>query len=389
MHILVIPFTYKKKHKPHAGVFFREQALALKKMGNKVSILYLEIQPIRNLKNNYSKIFNQLKIEDDNGLITFLWQGWNWFTGKYPLGRSTIHLIKGYALFKVYIKKYGKPDIIHAHSALNAGVLARKIKNKYNIPYIITEHRSVYALQEIETSLLRLAGKVYSDADKRIVVSPKLGELLEKKIGSEVKPWEWVPNLVNDIFFTKYLQIPNDNFTIINIGYFKKNKGQKVLLQAFKDVLKVRKNIELNLIGKGPLKNELKEYSNNIGISQHVHFLGELDRIEVLKEIQKCDVLIVSSYYETFSVVIIEALACGKPVIATKSGGPECIINNENGILVEPGNPSELKNAILDISKNYSNYDLDKIRYSCYEKFSESVVTKQLTDIYNQILISQ
>jgi len=131
MHILVIPFTYKKKHKPHAGVFFREQALALKKMGNKVSILYLEIQPIRNLKNNYSKIFNQLKIEDDNGLITFLWQGWNWFTGKYPLGRSTIHLIKGYALFKVYIKKYGKPDIIHAHSALNAGVLARNALNDF------------------------------------------------------------------------------------------------------------------------------------------------------------------------------------------------------------------------------------------------------------------
>mgnify|MGYP001217429076 FL=1 len=113
--------------------------------------------------------------------------------------------------------------------------------------------------------------------------------------------------------------------------------------------------------------------------------MGALDRKEVILHMNKCDAFVLASKFETFGVVFIEALSCGKPIISTKSGGPNSIVNSKNGLLVSVNNIEELSDAMLNLYRNYSQYNSEDIRNDCYERFSEPVITKQILDLYKSI----
>jgi glycosyltransferase involved in cell wall biosynthesis len=93
-----------------------------------------------------------------------------------------------------------------------------------------------------------------------------------------------------------------------------------------------------------------------------------------------------SSKAETFGVVLIEALALGKPVVATRCGGPESIIREEDGILVPVDDVPKLGDGMKEIRRQYGNYRPIELRRSCANRFSEKAVTRQLIDIYRQVL---
>lgn len=120
-------------------------------------------------------------------------------------------------------------------------------------------------------------------------------------------------------------------------------------------------------------------------MESQVQFLGALDRKEVILQMNKCDAFVLASKFETFGVVLIEALSCGKPVISTKSGGPNVIVNENNGLLVPVDNIKELSNAMLDLYQNYSRYNPNNIRNDCYARFSETVIAKRIINLYNSI----
>jgi len=101
---------------------------------------------------------------------------------------------------------------------------------------------------------------------------------------------------------------------------------------------------------------------------------------------QATDVFVLSSHYETFGVVIIEALACGKPVVATRAGGPECIIHEKNGILVSPENIEELAVAMIKLRTEVKNYDSGFIYKDCVNRFGQKAVVEQVSFIYRVVL---
>lgn len=115
-------------------------------------------------------------------------------------------------------------------------------------------------------------------------------------------------------------------------------------------------------------------------------FLGYLTREQVLREMQECDAFILPSLHETFGVVIIEALACGKPVIATSCGGPEEIINNKNGILVPPSDAISLRDAMLNMIQEVNKYDAFQISEDCISHFGEAPVVRHLISVYERVL---
>jgi len=87
-------------------------------------------------------------------------------------------------------------------------------------------------------------------------------------------------------------------------------------------------------------------------IQKKVNFLGLISNDHVHAEMKSADAFVLSSHYETFGVVLIEALACGKPIIATSCGGPECIVNKKNGLLITPRDIEKLVLAMKTIEKN-------------------------------------
>ena len=100
---------------------------------------------------------------------------------------------------------------------------------------------------------------------------------------------------------------------------------------------------------------------------------------------QSCNAFVLPSHYETFGVVLMEALSCGKPVISTKCGGPEGIVNSQNGMLVCKKNILALGEAMETMRMNFDKYDNAWIQTDCMSRFGESVVVAKLSNTYTEV----
>lgn len=386
MHILIIPSWYPQFSGDISGSFFREQAIALKKNGYSVGVIYPQIRSLKKIKSILKKPYG-LTIENDEGVSTLRWYTANYFPIVKNYNKN--HSIKvNFKLFETYIEKYGKPDIIHVHSMLNAGFAAKLIYEKYNIPYVITEHSSAFARNLIEQDVIDSLEPVVKKAKACIAVSKDFSSYLEGKFTSS--DWRYIPNMVNDSFFelAEAVKIENTNkIRIVSICHLTKNKNTELLIKAFSQLITAQFNdckIELVIGGDGEERQKLEILVNSLGLGSYVKFLGALTRIEVKNEIQKSSLFVVSSRYETFGVVAIEALALGKPVVSTRCGGPESIINDQVGILVENDSIGELAKGILHVCTHLGDYDEAVLKKYCLDSFSEKAVINKLAKIYNK-----
>ena len=177
-----------------------------------------------------------------------------------------------------------------------------------------------------------------------------------------------------------------DTFNFINIAFYRKNKNQNILIKAFSKSFRNKENIKLTIVGSGPEYDNLNELILNLGMQKQIILYGEANREEVRELLQTSDAFILSSEYETFGVVVIEAMACGLPVISTKCGGPESIIQDDKvGILTEI-NEDSLSSALTFMYNNIENYDSKYIRKYVEDNFSEEAVYLQIQNIYKDVL---
>jgi glycosyltransferase involved in cell wall biosynthesis len=140
---------------------------------------------------------------------------------------------------------------------------------------------------------------------------------------------------------------------LLCIAAHNEKKGIDVLLHAFAQLLPLNSSIQLYLVGDGPLRQQHEELAKALGLQDRVIFLGERGRSEVVNLLHGCELLVLPSRSEPFGIVITEAMACRKPVVASMVGGiPEIIENGKSGILVEPDNPDSLCKAICSILKD-------------------------------------
>ena len=146
------------------------------------------------------------------------------------------------------------------------------------------------------------------------------------------------------------------------------------------------KNVKLVIGGDGSQKEWLKGIAKETGVEPQVLFTGALSREEVASWMNKCHIFVLPSRYETFGVVYIEALASGKPVIATFNGGAEDIINEEVGVLVEIDNVNKLAQAMEKVRENYNKYNPESLRNYCTEKFSANVIIKKIINVYKKVI---
>lgn len=385
-HILIIPSWYPKHPKDIGGSFFREQALALSKKGFKVGVIYPQIRSAKDIQGIFTKPYGS-EIQNDLGLITYRWHSPNFFPKLTKL-QQFIWISLGMKLFKRYIKENGLPDLIHVHSLLNGGLLAYEIYKKYNIPYIVTEHSSAFIRGFITKKDYKHLSPVVNDADYCLAVSLTFKNFLNQVF--HTKKWKYLPNIVSDKFLSQKL-VHRDNlcFTFLAICGLNKNKRIDLLLKAFSNILKTSPALHLKIGGDGPERQHLESLAEQLNIKDKISFLGMLSRDAVLNEMQQADAFVLSSEFETFGVVLIEALALGKPVIATKCGGPESIITPEVGYLVENGSLDGLTDAMLKLYDNRENFNSQKIRDYCQQNFSEEAVTEKLSHIYQQVLNEQ
>lgn len=379
-HILIIPSWYPLYSGDVGGSFFREQTIALKAKGMNVGVIFPQA---RSIKNAFTG-FNGIKAEVDEGIITYRDA---YITLPKCKGFNQNRWLKrGVRLFDLYVKENGKPDILHAHSLFNGGLLANVLSQKYDIPFVITEHSTAFSRGLISQKQILDAKSVVENSSCCVAVSNEFKVILNEQLKTD--KWVYIPNIVNDIF----LNMPFENslkkaecFRFINICLLDPKKKVDLLIKAFSLVHKLIESVELEIGGDGPELDNLIDLVNELGLQKKVKFHGRLTRDSVLEKVSKADAFVLSSEFETFGVVLVEALALGKPSIATKCGGPESIITPEVGFLVDKNSPEALAEAMIKLYKNQGNYNRDEIREYCRREFSEASVVSRLLRVYNDI----
>ncbi len=170
---------------------------------------------------------------------------------------------------------------------------------------------------------------------------------------------EYVQNGLNSNYFIPpKKKLSKDNMDLLFVGRLEKVKNLPYLIKGFCEALKENKKIFLHIVGEGRERNSLEKLAEQLNISDFIKFHGVLYKENLLKIYQSSDVFLITSEYESFCMVVTEAMACGLPVIGTKVGFLPNLINpGETGFLVELNNIKELKEKILFFSEN-----MDKVR---------------------------
>ena len=290
---------------------------------------------------------------------------------------------------KSYIQKNGKPDCIHVHIALKAGVVALIAKWMYKIPYVVSEQWTGLCPEakpnlDGKSFLFRWLWKlVMRNAADYSAVSRYLGDAIRSRFA--LKPFFVIPNVVNtDVFYPS--PHSKDQFQFIHVSTLNYQKNPQQIFQAI-SVLRQKSNISFKVLVFGEPSDSLRQLATRLDIAKYVELKGTCPQKTLSQYMRQCNALILYSRFETFGCVIIEANACGLPVIVS-----DIPVLHENvqqgitGIFVPLDNPEALADQMLSVLKGDHQFDSDGIVELTRKKYDFSVVGKQWDELYDHTL---
>ena len=272
-----------------------------------------------------------------------------------------------------YILENGVPDVVHLQSALS-GKLALWLLKEYQIPFVVTEHSSAFQRKQLSSLELAIAKEVFSSSKTNIAVSEALAHDLTALFN---RKFTVIPNIVDTDYFTPSTK-KSEKFTFLNVAHLNSNKNHQLLIKAFAELVK-EKDARLVIAGAGEERKKLEQLIASLGLEQKVILFGRANRKEVRMLMQQANCFVLSSKIETFGIVLIEAMACGIPVVSTKCGGPNKLVEVETGILCSLTVPS-MSDSMLDVMRK--DMDGQLIRKKAVEKYSKNKVSEKIIDNY-------
>jgi teichuronic acid biosynthesis glycosyltransferase TuaC len=277
-------------------------------------------------------------------------------------------------------------DLIHAHFTWPSAYIAADLKEKYKKPVVVTIHENSDGLYEEVNMNYPLLNQSWENADALIRVN-KIDVPLLKRFNDNVF---FVPNGFSSIFkpMDKYecrkkLGLHTNTKIIFSLGLLIERKGFQYLIEAMKFVEDERFEVLCFIGGSGPLKSKLQKKIDNLNLTDKVKLIGFIPDEALPLWMNACDIFVLPSLSESFGVVLIEAMACGKPVISTYNGGSEEIVISEDyGLLVESRSSKQLSEKIM-ISLDHK-WDVSKI-LNYVEHFNLNYVVEKILTVYRGI----
>lgn len=386
--ILVIPSWYP----PDGGYFFKEHSEALGQAGCTVNVLVNRVIGIRRIGRIEKGRWHRLYIDTEDGLKVIRSVYWK-IPGNEELNirlwvRSTVRL------FRRYTRNFGLPDLILAHSAMWAGLAAARIFKENNVPYIITEHRSLFVWEKdaarkmVKSIYIPHLKEAYSLCKNLIIVSDSMKSGLLELFPELMNKMQVIPNMVNGSYFNfPEKSRKNDTFIFLSAGRLSAVKGLDIIIGAFEELIKkTDRKVILRIAGRGEIREQLEKQVQQNKLTERVIFLGRVTRDKIVQEMQEANCLILGSSYEAFGVVLIEAMSTGLPVIATRSGGPESILNESCGFLVESGNVEELTGTMLRMILEYDRFNQQNIRGMTLKYYGSQIIAEKYLEVFEGIL---
>jgi L-malate glycosyltransferase len=360
-----------EKH-PTLGSFFREQAVSLAKFNHEVILIYCHVHHVN------EGIKPSSQIIDEDGFIAYI-DVVHYFIPKTAWIIQLFHTLR-----MIYsLNKVKSIDIVHAHSFIGGFIAAAACK-LFSLPYVVTEHSTIFSRYELSRKDRMMVNIGYKYAGAIIAVSDGLKRDIER---FTTKPIKVVYNMVDDKFFdTDISAFYSKEFRFLSVAYLTYKKGMDVLISAMAKVILQHPDCKLSIGGSGDMEEDLHKLAYNLNVHRNIDFLGPLDRDEVIHQMSQCDAFVLASRHETFGIVYLEAMACGKPVIMTDTDAHLTIVQPSTGIVVPRENIDELATAMIELIQNRDSYHSDMIRSYCANHFSSNVIINRIVECYDEVL---
>lgn len=281
---------------------------------------------------------------------------------------------------------HGKPDLVHVHILVRPALVAWYISRVHGIPYILSEQSSEYLDGTYAGKGMPfhwLNRQLFRQAVAVSAVSDWLGNGLVR-LGLRTT-YDVVPNVVPGLDRPLPGRGGPGHFLVV-ADLVDKTKNVSGVIRAFAAAGRLGLDGWLTIIGDGPDRAMLEGLALEQGLKDRVEFLGRLPNREVLDHMARCGAVIINSNVETFSVVTGEALAQGKPVIATRCGGPQAFVTATNGILIPVSDDGALSAAMIELANGFSRYDPGTIRGTVSDRSSPAAVGHGFLRLYERSL---
>lgn len=354
------------------GIFHYEQAMELKQYCN--VILYWP--------NDESSLNNEITISDNNGL---------------QILRRKKNKKSRWAHYKnciediININKKTPIDIIHAHCALNAGLIAMLTSMMIHKPYLVTEHSPV-EMMHLDSWKYRYKYRlIYKFSKANICVSNDLQKKLEGEFKSRFQTiYNGVsdPNQVDDDG-VEYAANSKVNCCIIAGFYDKEVKGFQYLLPAMRNLKLKGMEILLHICGGGTYFEYYKHVAEELGIEDICIFYGHCNKKKMYSIIRQMQFGISSSIYESAGIAVQEQLMLGKPMIVTRSGGTDSLVDSSCAIVVEGGSIKALEVGIEKLLVNYDQYNSEAIAENAIKRYELKGISQQYFGVYENCISKQ
>lgn len=394
MNLFLLPSWYPSPASPLSGSFTQEQAEAIAELAPDIRVLVSlwghadTVLPARSPWRWPQRLAWRLlqrkdQVRERNGVNEIFNAKMHW-SGRLPFGGVRQLIAVNRRNFQLAQQRFGRIDLIHAHVSYPGGYIASLLSQEFGLPYVLTEHMGPFPFPSLLHSgqpVTEIA-QAFQKAAASIAVSPSLSQ----RVASFGYPTPRViPNMVDERAFT--LGQPNSSKTVFfTLCGISEQKGIDHLLEAIALWNPPANLFEFRIGGDGPQRAAYEAKAQSLGLADRVRWLGAVSRSQAPKLFTDCHIYVMPSRHETFGVVYAEAIASGKPIIATRCGGPEFIVNATNGALVDVGDVPALSQAMQTMAAHWADYSPQAIRKDFEQRFSRAAVVRQLRALYQEVL---
>jgi len=284
------------------------------------------------------------------------------------------------------------PDVVHVNSHLFLGnYQAVRASRSLGIPCVVTVHgfsaKRSFVLDALQDVYLRTVARLIFESASKVICLTESDAASVAGIAGGYNKIVIIPNGVDTELFKPSLNRESD--LIAWVGRLVPEKGLGYLLRAMQEIVEECPNARLVLVGDGILKSELVRLTDELGLNDHVKFLGVLDRVGVAEVLSKASVLAFPSLKEGLPFSVLEAMACGVPVVGSDiSGVRDVVKRGETGLLVPPKDSRWLAESVVSLLKDEGLRRAmgEEARRTTIQSYSWSRVMQKLDDVYHDAI---
>lgn len=400
IRVLIVSHLYPRKTDPILGNFVHLQVKHLREEGCQVKIISpVPYAPRIFWTNPRRRAYGQTPEFDSIEGIPVHYPRFIRAPGSWFHGISCYTFYQGIVRLADAIVKEFQPHLLHAYNATPDGYAGLLLRRRYNLPLVCSLlGADINVYPNYKPLTRQLTQKVIAQADQLVAVSRALKESAEvlaqpKReicviyMGCDTEAFR--PNETTRERTRKFLGVSPQEKIILFIGRLVEAKGIFELVEAFSQLQSRLPKTHLVLLGDDRDRLRLENQVKQKGLNNVVHFIGARPHSEMPSWLNAADLLVLPSHNEGLPNVVVEAMACGIPVVATNVGGiPEVIEDKRSGLLIEKGDIHSLASAIEDLLRNdEKRRDMGTHGRSVIEQnFSWSQSAKDLREVYDEIL---